>query len=673
MFKNVGIRTKLLMAMVLPIFCMALFAMDSAWKKKAMLSETSQLTRLVQWAVDSSNFIHESQKERGASGVYLGKQGKEFKQELLEQRNATDSALATLRSSVGQLNVRAYGGEFENDVNAAMDFTRRLSGHREAVMFLNVSGGEGIGFYTQMNEAFLKAIGHISKISHEVELSNRVAAHVNLARAKEKMGIERAVMTVVFGQNAFDSGLLQRFMQALNEQQAYFKVYESFATPELKNFAKDTLQGEAINEVKRMEDIAINNVSSGKFGVDSAYWFKMMTVKINLMKQVEERSSTHLLSDASSLRIKARTAFFGFLLLGFLTAAGLTFLVYWISGKMTVGITESIRVLEKIAQGDLKQDIQVTSQDETGRLQSGMKAMTEKLSQVISEVREGAMGITMASSQVSATSQSLSQGTSEQASSVDKTNSGLKQMKNAVVQNAENSRQMEQMVVKGVTDLEEGGGAVKEAVKAMKMIAERVLIIEDIAYQTNLLALNAAIEAASAGEHGRGFAVVATEVRKLAERSQNAAKEIREVSASSVGVAERAGHIIAELVPYMKKTVDLVQEVAAVSKEQAGGITDINQSMDQIGQVTQRNASIGEELASTAEEMYSQAEGLQQLISFFQLKEEHAQGGGGGKRETKTLSTPKHLSQTPGADVMSLVSSRTGAAGSAPAGEFKEF
>src|SRR4030095_10736905 len=224
-----------------------------------------------------------------------------------------------------------------------------------------------------------------------------------------------------------------------------------------------------------------------------------------------------------------------------------------------------------------------------------------------------------ASGQVSATTQSLSRGTSEQAASVQETTSNIEQMNASISQNADNSRQMEQMASKGVKDGEESGQAVRETVTAMKSIAEKVSIIEEIAYQTNLLALNAAIEAARAGEHGRGFAVVATEVRKLAERSQSAAKEISGLAGTSVKVAERSGQQLAELVPSIRKTADLVQEVAAASAEQSAGVAQINRAMAQVDQVTQRNASAAEELASTAEEMASQAEALQPLAARFRL------------------------------------------------------
>jgi methyl-accepting chemotaxis protein len=185
---------------------------------------------------------------------------------------------------------------------------------------------------------------------------------------------------------------------------------------------------------------------------------------------------------------------------------------------------------------------------------------------------------------------------------------------------------MEQMAVQGARDAEESGRAVKETVEAMGSIAQKISIIEEIAYQTNLLALNAAIEAARAGEHGKGFAVVATEVRKLAERSQTAAREISGLATSSVKVATRSGELLGALVPSIRKTADLVQEVVAASAEQSGGVTQMSKAMQHVDQVTQRNASASEELASTAEELSAQAEALLQLVSFFRVEEGSERG-----------------------------------------------
>jgi methyl-accepting chemotaxis protein len=313
-------------------------------------------------------------------------------------------------------------------------------------------------------------------------------------------------------------------------------------------------------------------------------------------------------------------------------AAGLLLAVLvaiFITRSITGPIAVAVSSAERIAQGDLRESVVVDREDEVGKLLAAMRAMGEKLAQVIGEVRSGADALAGASAQVSATSQTLSQGTGEQAASVEETTSSLEEMSASITQNAESSRQTESMAKEGARNADESGKSVTETVVAMRSIAEKISIIEEIAYQTNLLALNAAIEAARAGEHGRGFAVVATEVRKLAERSQKAAKEIGSLAGSSVKVAERSGQLIVELVPAIRKTADLVQEVAAASAEQSAGVEQVSKAMGIVDQVTQRNASAAEELSSTAEEMASQAESLQQLMAFFLVKDH---GGGAHPR-----------------------------------------
>src|SRR5512143_103117 len=221
-------------------------------------------------------------------------------------------------------------------------------------------------------------------------------------------------------------------------------------------------------------------------------------------------------------------------------------------------LAKAVELAERIAEGDLRGTLKVEREDEVGRLLGSMRTMSEKMSHTIAEVMGGANALASASAQLSSTAQSLSSGTSEQAASVEETTSSLEQMSASITQNADNSRQTEEMALKGAKDARKGGQDVKAAVEAMQTIALKISIIEEIAYQTNLLALNAAIEAARAGEHGRGFAVVATEVRKLAERSQTAAKEIGGLASSSVKVAERAGRSLVELVPAIEKTAELV-------------------------------------------------------------------------------------------------------------------
>ena len=277
-------------------------------------------------------------------------------------------------------------------------------------------------------------------------------------------------------------------------------------------------------------------------------------------------------------------------------------------------------VVKRIANGDLSVKVAIRDGDNNSMLAS-VKNMVEKLSGIIGEVRLAADALSNAAGQVSATAQSLSQSSSEQAASVEETTASMEEMTASITQNTENARMTDGMASKAAKEAGEGGEAVKSTVDAMQQIADKIGIIDDIAYQTNLLALNAAIEAARAGEHGKGFAVVAAEVRKLAERSQVAAQEIGTVAGKSVKLAERAGHLLGEMVPTIAKTSDLVQEIASASQEQSSGVGQINGAMMQLNQATQQNASASEELAATAEELGGQAGQLQELMQFFQLEE----------------------------------------------------
>ena len=275
-------------------------------------------------------------------------------------------------------------------------------------------------------------------------------------------------------------------------------------------------------------------------------------------------------------------------------------------------------IANSVAGGDLTLQISTRNGDSTSVL-AAMKNMVEKLSSVVTDVNSGAEALAGASEEVSATAQSLSQAASEQAAGVEETSASLEEMTASISQNTENAKLTDSMATKAASEAAEGGEAVQATVAAMKQIAQKINIIDDIAYQTNLLALNAAIEAARAGEHGKGFAVVAAEVRKLAERSQVAAQEISDVASSSVQLAERAGRLLGEMVPSIKKTSDLVQEITAASEEQSSGVGQINSAVGQLSQTTQQNASSSEELAATAEEMSGQAEQLQHAMSFFKL------------------------------------------------------
>ncbi len=285
-----------------------------------------------------------------------------------------------------------------------------------------------------------------------------------------------------------------------------------------------------------------------------------------------------------------------------------------------VGLNEVVRVLNGMANGDLSQRITRDYSGIFGQLKDDANASGEKLTAIITDVRTAADALTSASNQVSSTAQSLSQSASEQAAGVERTSSSVEQMSASVAQNSENAKITDSMATQSAKEALSGGDAVTQTVAAMKQIAAKIGIVDDIAYQTNLLALNAAIEAARAGEHGKGFAVVAAEVRKLAERSQVAAKEIGELASTSVTVSEQAGQLLGAMIPSIRKTSDLVQEISAASEEQTTGLSQISGTVNQLSQVAQQNAAASEQLAATAEEMSGQAEQLQGLMEFFTIE-----------------------------------------------------
>ncbi|MEO5331129.1 MAG: methyl-accepting chemotaxis protein [Magnetococcus sp. YQC-5] len=302
-------------------------------------------------------------------------------------------------------------------------------------------------------------------------------------------------------------------------------------------------------------------------------------------------------------------------------------------------------VAVKLSEGELR--ISIKERSDEDRLMLAIIAMVQRMTEVVSEIQTGAANVAAGSEQMSSTSEQMSQGASEQAASIEESTASMEQISSSITQNADNAQKTESIALRAALDAKESGAAVKETVIAMKEIAGKISIIEEIARQTDLLALNAAIEAARAGDQGRGFAVVASEVRKLAERSQAAAAEINAMSTKSTAVAERAGELLTKLVPDIQKTAELVQEIAASSREQSTGAAQVNLALQQLDQVVQQNAASSEEMAGSSEELSAQAEQLQAVISFFKLDTGTSSPAPGKKMGQQTSYKKKSTNRQP--------------------------
>jgi methyl-accepting chemotaxis protein len=318
--------------------------------------------------------------------------------------------------------------------------------------------------------------------------------------------------------------------------------------------------------------------------------------------------------DAAGEYTKAR------LLLVSVLASGITIALiaaFWICIGITRGLSRAVGLANAVAQGDLTCQVTVTSRDEIRDLVDALGTMSDRLRSVIADASDAARSVAAGSQQLSSGAEQLSQGSTEQASSAEEASASMEQMAANIKQNAENAGQTQKIASQSAKDALASGEAVHRAMAAMQTIAQKITIVQEIARQTDLLALNAAVEAARAGEHGRGFAVVASEVRKLAERSQNAAIEISGLSTETVKVATEAANMLARLVPDIRRTADLVEEITAACREQDVGADQVNQALQQLDKVIQQNAAASEEISATSEVLATQAEQLQGNISYF--------------------------------------------------------
>ncbi len=365
-------------------------------------------------------------------------------------------------------------------------------------------------------------------------------------------------------------------------------------------------------------------VSSSSINISNQFTtdFRNVSMQSNLSSSLSAKETIKRVDDSGKVVVLG-------LLISIIIAS---LFAYFITKSVSRSIKKGVAFARKVASGDLEADIDIVQKDEIGQLAVAMKDMVEKLRLIINEVLESANKIADAGVQISNNAQNMSQGANEQAAAAQQVSSSMEQMVANIHQNTDNSKQTEQISVKAAEGIRNGAKTTITAVNSMQKIAEKITIINDIAFQTNILALNAAVEAARAGEHGRGFAVVAAEVRKLAENSKHAAEEIDELSKSGLSVSESAGKQLEAIVPEIEKTAKLIQEIASASREQNLGAEQINSALQQLNSVTQQNAIISDNVASNAESLNNQAEKLKEIISYFKL----------GKNKQSPIEKPKN-------------------------------
>jgi methyl-accepting chemotaxis protein len=393
---------------------------------------------------------------------------------------------------------------------------------------------------------------------------------------------------------------------------------------------------------------------------------KLTTQLLDLSEAINKASDTEMndMSNATDMLYdNARSILIGIAVGVVIFSAVVAF---WISLSISRGLSKANQAVRDVAEGDLTKIASVSGSDEIAEMLGHVNIMIERLRGVVGDALSASDNVSSGSQQLSAGSEQLSQGATEQASSAEEASASMEEMAANIKQNADNAAQTEKIARQSAKDAEASGEAVNKAVGAMRTIAEKISIVQEIARQTDLLALNAAVEAARAGEHGKGFAVVASEVRKLAERSQSAAAEISGLSGETVKVATEAGEMLTRLVPDIRKTAELVSEISAACREQDIGASQINEAIQQLDKVTQQNAGASEEMSATSEELAAQAEELQASIAFFRVEN-------AGSHEATAVKTLKATAARMAAPAKTSSAAKTKPAAKAAQGKSKGF
>jgi methyl-accepting chemotaxis protein len=673
--ENVRIRTRIALALLVPVLGMIGFSGFVLVERRAVVSEMDALQELAGIAPSISRLVHELQKERGISAGYIGSKGEKFGERLREQWKVTDERNREYAAAIGGLDQKGMSAAFSGKLRRVADALGRLADTRQKIVGLGIAGPDSAAYYTGTITQLANVVIELVVLSTNAEVTTTITAYMSFLQAKERMGIERAQGTIGFSAGQFAPAVYNRFVTVGGEQDSFLWVFDNLSTPEQRQALATTVAGKAVDDVARMKKIAYESLSTGTLaGVDGPTWFDAITAKIDLMKNVEDRLATDLLALTGSIGSRAQNAFFVALGVGIAllaVAAGLVTIIVRSITQPIVGLTGNMTTLaggdktveiagtkrgdeigemsravlvfkENIIRADQLAEEQRREQEVKERRQKAMEVLTKEFDQGVGGVlgefarasttmREAAQGLAATAEETSHQATAVAAASEQASSSVNTVAAAVTEVSTSISEIGRQVNRSAEVARHAVSEAERTNGMVRGLAESASRIGEVVKLINDIASQTNLLALNATIEAARAGEAGKGFAVVASEVKNLANQTAKATEEIGAQVAAVQGATKEAvdaiqeiGKTIGEINEISAAIASAVEEQDAATKEiatnvhqAATGTAEVSSNITGVNQAAAETGKAANQVLDTVRLVGSQSETLRRQVETF--------------------------------------------------------